>query len=212
MADLNFEDKVKNSFLKVKEDINRIENEIIEVKNLIKYQKEQIDLIFNKIEKISILTKNEGKNNEEFFKSSNGNEGVCAHMQTHMQTHMHIPVHINPPENNQNKVNFDSLTTVDKSFLGLTKKEFLVYLTLYQLEDDLGKVTYDDVSKYLKLTPGCIRTHIGHIIMKNIPISREKINNKLTLLSIPREFRQLNLKTRLMNIYNNQDPYQKKLI
>ena len=211
MTDQDFEKKVKNSFLKVKEDINKIENEILELKNLINSQKEQIDLIFSKIEKISIITEKEDENNKHFFKSSNGNKGVCAHMQTHMQTPVHIPVHINDRENLQ-KANFDSLTTVDKSFLGLTKKEFLIYLTLYQLEDDIGKVTYDDISKYLKLTSGCIRTHIGHIIMKNIPISREKINNKLTLLSIPQEFRQLNLKTRLMNIYNNQDPYQKKLI
>ena len=132
-------------------------------------------------------------------------------MRAHMRAHMHIT----PGEKEENLLKepiLDSLSDIDKMFLSLTKKEFLIFLTIYQLEDDLGKVTYDDLSSHFKLTPGCIRTHIANMVKKNIPIIRAKINNKLTLFSISDDFRHLNIKSRLFNLYNNQDPYQKKLI
>ena len=212
MVDSNFEDKVRISFIKAKEDIYRLENEIKRLKELLIFQQEQNELLLNKIEEIKQNSHKEDQLKEEKKGSSTGNEGVCAHMQTHMQTPVHIPVHINTREKDPNTAKFDSLSTVDKAFIDLTKKEFLIFLSIYQLEDDLGKVTYEDIADHLKLTSGCIRTHVGHIIQKNMPVYREKINNKLTILSITKEFRDLNLKPRLINLYNNQDPFQKKLI
>ena len=162
-------------------------------------------------EEISLENKNKAQLPIVSDTVSIGNEGVYAHMRAHMRAHMHIT----PGEKEENLLKepiLDSLSDIDKMFLSLTKKEFLIFLTIYQLEDDLGKVTYDDLSSHFKLTPGCIRTHIANMVKKNIPIIRAKINNKLTLFSISDDFRHLNIKSRLFNLYNNQDPYQKKLI
>ena len=211
MVEPNFEDRVRNSFIKVKEDMIKIELEIREYKELIKLQNEQIELLLRKLEEISLENKNKAQLPIVSDTVSIGNEGVYAHMRAHMRAHMHIT----PGEKEENLLKepiLDSLSDIDKMFLSLTKKEFLIFLTIYQLEDDLGKVTYDDLSSHFKLTPGCIRTHIANMVKKNIPIIRAKINNKLTLFSISDDFRHLNIKSRLFNLYNNQDPYQKKLI
>lgn len=208
MSDPNFEEKVKNSFFKVKEDINSLGLKITDIKEIIKLQQEQIELLLNKIEHISQDNKNKANFSEDGSKSSIGNEGVYANMRADSYADMHIK----PRVKDQNLGNLDSISSVDKTFLNLTRREFLLYLTVYQLEDDFDKVTYDDLSRHLKLTPGCIRTHISNIIKKGLPIQVSKINNKIVILSIPKEFRNLNLKTRLINLYNNQDPSQKKLI
>ncbi len=207
MPELNFEERVRNSFLRVKEDINNLENQIKGIKEILKLQQEQIELILQKIDKISQYNTKEASFNTNSNHNSIGNEGVCASMHASMQA----PVHINTRENSQNKANFDSISTVDKLFLTLTKKEFLVLLSIYQLEDDIGNVTYEDLSKHLSVTEGCVRSHIVSLVKKGLPIIRNKINNRITILSISSEFRNLGIKARLFNLYSQQDPTQKKL-
>ncbi len=208
MIENNFEDKVKISFLKVKKDMIKLEKEIELLKSIITEQKAQNDLFLLKIEDLIKFKPKEEQILTEKKYVSTRNEGVYADMHAHTHAHMHII----PIETPKNHMIFDKLSDIDKTFLGLTKKEFLIFLTIYQLDEDLGKVTYDDLSSHFKLTPGCIRSHISNMIKKNMPIIRTKINNKLTIFSISDEFKHLNLKSRLFNLYNNQDPYQKKLI
>lgn len=101
---------------------------------------------------------------------------------------------------------------LESRFNTLTNQEFLTFLTIYQLEEDLGRpVTYLDLSTKLSLTSGCIRGYISALIRKNLPIIKSKINNRTLTLSINPEFRDLNLKEKLTNIYYNQDPEQTKL-
>lgn len=208
MIENNFEDKVRISFLKVKEDMIKLEKEIELLKSIIIEQKAQNDLFLLKIEDLIKIKPKEEQITQEKKYVSIGNEGVYADMHAHKHAHMHII----PIEKPQNNLISDKLSDIDKTFLGLTKKEFLIFLTIYQLDEDIGKVTYDDLSSHFKLTPGCIRSHISNMIKKNMPIIRTKINNKLTIFSISDDFKRLNLKSRLFNLYNNQDPYQKKLI
>ena len=207
MPELNFEEKVKKSFLKVKEDINNLEDQIKDIKEILRLQQEQIELISQKIDKISQISTKETDFNTIYTPSSIGNEGVCASKHASMQA----PVHINTREKPKNKSDFDSISTVDKLFLTLTKKEFLVFLSIYQLEDDIGNVTYGDLSKHLTVTEGCVRSHIVSLIKKGIPILRNKINNRIIILSISLEFRDLGIKSRLFNLYSQKDPSQKKL-
>lgn len=114
---------------------------------------------------------------------------------------------------NVQKLNIQSLKKdLELRFNALTSQEFLVFLTIYQLEEDLGRpVTYTDLSDKLKLTPGCIRGYISALIRKNLPISKAKINNRTLTLSIKSDFKELNLKQKLTNIYYDQDPDQTKL-
>jgi len=101
---------------------------------------------------------------------------------------------------------------LESRFSSLTSQEFLIFLTIYQLEEDLGRpITYMDLSTKLSLTSGCIRGYISALIRKNLPLIKSKINNRTLTLSINPEFRDLNLKEKLTNIYYNQDPEQTKL-
>lgn len=101
---------------------------------------------------------------------------------------------------------------LESRFNSLTSQEFLIFLTIYQLEEDLGRpITYMDLSTKLSLTSGCIRGYISALIRKNLPLIKSKINNRTLTLSINPEFRDLNLKEKLTNIYYNQDPEQTKL-
>ncbi|MEW6063474.1 MAG: hypothetical protein AB1571_03860 [Nanoarchaeota archaeon] len=200
--DLEFKNNIKLSFFKVKEHINKLENEINDLKKLLLNQTKEINDLKEKI--INLTNKNDlelvlnTKKND-----STGNNGVCANMQTVMQTLVHIPKHINTIKNIEKDIN--------SLFQILTKKEFLVFLTIYQLEDEKQPVTYKLISNYLKLSPGCIRTHITNLIQKGAPIIKSKINNKLTLLAINYDFKALNLKQKLIQIYYQKDPYQTTL-
>lgn len=101
---------------------------------------------------------------------------------------------------------------LNKKFEKLTKKELALYLTIYQLEDDLEKeVKHTELAKQLDLTEDGVRSYISRILKKGVPLVRKKHNNKTTLLSIPLEIRDLNLKKRLLDLYYTQDPTQKRL-
>ncbi|MCD4759738.1 hypothetical protein K8R33_02530 [archaeon] len=114
---------------------------------------------------------------------------------------------------NIHSLNIQSLKKeLESKFETLTNQEFLLFLTIYQLEEDLGRpVTYIDLSTKLTLTLGCIRGYVSSIIRKNLPIIKAKINNRTLTLSINPEFRDLNLKEKLTNLYYSQDPEQTKL-
>ncbi len=114
---------------------------------------------------------------------------------------------------NTQKLNIQSLKKdLEGRFNALTSQEFLVFLTIYQIEEDLKRpVTYNDLSERLKLTSGCIRGYVSALMRKNLPLTKAKINNRTMTLSIKSDFKELNLKQKLTNIYYDQDPDQTKL-
>jgi hypothetical protein len=102
---------------------------------------------------------------------------------------------------------------MEDRFKDITNQEFMVFLTIYQLEEDLGRgVTYEELSSKLKLSTGCIRSYTSSIIRKQLPLEKRKINNRMVVLTIPQNFRELNLKERLTNLYYHKDPPQTKLL
>jgi len=78
-----------------------------------------------------------------------------------------------------------------EKFKRLTKKEFLIFSVLYTLEEETGKVTYSDIAKRTGLTESSIRDYISRLVNKKIPIIKEKINNKLVILRISKELKDL---------------------
>ena len=84
----------------------------------------------------------------------------------------------------------DLKTSISK----LTDQEFLVFSTIYQLEQDNsfnGFIDYPLLSDKLKLTESSIRDYILRIIKKGIPLNKKKVNNKKIVLSIPTSFKQI---------------------
>ena len=127
---------------------------------------------------------------------SNGNQGASTDRQTDRQTDRHIK---NQQENNKNSFDdalkmLDSLDDVKKEirlkFKRLTEQEFLVFSTIYQLEEELSHINYNILSKKLNLTESSIRDYVGRLIKKGIPIEKNKINNKNIQLKISQNLRK----------------------
>ncbi|MFH1210045.1 MAG: hypothetical protein V1663_04620 [archaeon] len=199
------EERIKNSFLIVKEEINSLKNELERTKNKLFNQKEIILALNKKINELlnenEELKKELNKNNI----SSTGNEGV-----------MHSFIHsFNSYSDKQinKQINIQTFKeSFDNMFKSLPRQEFLTFLTIYQLEDDLKRpINYLDISSHLKLSEGCIRTYISNLLKRKLPLTKTKVNNKLVQLQINSHFRELNLKQKLISLYELSNLDQKTL-
>ena len=197
----NFRENVKLSFKKAKEDISGLKNEIEQYKRLIDSQNKKIDDLLQEIRKLSSESLKNKENLPKQNNSSIGNQGVYSFI--HSFNSHSTP--IQSEELHQFKQN------LEKDFASLSKQEFLTFLTIYQLEEDKNIVSYPHIAKHLKLSEGCIRTYVSSLIRKKIPIIKEKINNRFITLKISKDFKDLNLKTKLLSMYNQVDPSQKQL-
>ncbi len=132
---------------------------------------------------------------------STGNQGVPTDKQTDRQTDRHIE---NYPKNTQiipenikvkdpNPITnaariLESLDSLKKEirlkFKRLTDKEWLVFSTMYQLDEEIGYSDYKSLSQALNLTESSIRDYVGRIMRKGIPVDKNKINNKYIRLNI----------------------------
>ena len=192
MLEEPFEIKIKNAFSKVKEDIETIKNKLDKTQNAILNQNNMLQEFIKKIDNSTKdITPNSAKN--EF---SIGNEGVQTNKQTNNQT-------INQTLNKQS----NTILEIETAFFKLPKRQFLVFLTIYELSEQRG-VTYQDISHKLGLSPSCIRSYVHELITKGFPLTKKKFNNKLTFLSINPEFRDMGLKQRIINIFYEKDPSQ----
>ena len=187
---------LKNSFQKIKEHINKLENDILS-------QNKEIKALNEKIEEILVINKDlKDKLNDLII--SNGNNGVKQ---------------INKQINKQTiKQLSTSLSTdfiknlIEQQFKTLTKQELKTFLTIYQLEEEKGKVSYLDLAISMGLTTSCIRVYVANLLNKGLPVQKIKIKNKEASLSIKEDFRSLNIKDKLVNLYYESDPQQTKLI
>ena len=77
-------------------------------------------------------------------------------------------------------------------FKRLTEQEFLVFTTIYQLENE-GKeeINYSEISQRLGLTESSIRDYVGKLIKKGVPVDKHKINNKTIYLSISQNLKKI---------------------
>jgi len=104
---------------------------------------------------------------------------------------------VNKEVNNiDNAINLlNSLDSIKKDlrikFKRLTEQEFLVFSTMYQLDEETGHSTYKSLSEKLNLTESSIRDYLGKIIKKGIPVEKIKINNKMVQLNISSNLKKL---------------------
>ncbi len=199
------ETTIKNSFSKVKEDIDNLTEKIDRISTILEKLTQNNKILPKTDQNIPKLINNEGFEAKIFKKNviSTGNEGVQS---------------INQSTDNQSlsnhSLNIQSLQKeIENRFKKLSNQEFLVFLTIFQLEEDLQSgVTYDLLSSKLSLSAGCIRGYVSGIIKKGLPLEKRKINNRTITLHIKTEFRELKLKEMLTSMYYFNDPNQKKLL
>lgn len=183
--------KVKQAFSKVKEDIEILKNSLYKVQEAILTQNKLLEEII--------------KNKQNFYQVNTipiikedisiGNEGVQTNKQTNKQT-------LNKQTN--------TISEIENTFFKLPKRQFLVFLTIYELSST-NQATYQEISHKLGLSPSCIRSYVHDLIQKGFPIIKKKYNNKLTFLQITPEFKEMDLKQRLINIFYEKDPSQTTL-
>ena len=87
-----------------------------------------------------------------------------------------------------------------RKFRSLTKQEFYIFSVLFTVEKSQEMVTYSDLASKTGLTGSSIRDYIQRIIRKGIPLTKEKVNNKITTLKVPQELRNLATLDNLMRI------------
>ncbi|MEM2933201.1 MAG: hypothetical protein QW622_03290 [Candidatus Pacearchaeota archaeon] len=226
------ENSLKEAFLKIKEDILFLQQELIILKQEIAEINHQLGYLLNKV--ISTTEpqhpthfpthnfKNYGLN-QQYFHSSIGNEGVPTDRQQTDNGHkVELKRTFKISSSEQGKLmegtesqQVPSLSIVmnalkqnlGEKFKKLTKQEFLIFSIIYTLDEELGKVTYADISQRTNLTESSIRDYVGRLIHKGIPILKEKVNNKTVVLKIPKELKEIATLDKLskLNEYQNQN-------
>ena len=96
-------------------------------------------------------------------------------------------------------------------FKKLSRQELNTFLTIYNLEEEGLNPTYRAVSEKMKLSEHCIRAHVCSLLKKGAPLEKGKINNRLTLIFVKKDFKTLNLRNKLLEIFYKTDPNQTTL-
>ena len=140
------------------------------------------------------------------IESSIGNKGVSTDRQTDRQTDkssQNISYLKKNLINDQfNDTNLSTTNTLinqldllkqdfKSKFKKLTNQEMLVFSTIYQYDLLDNKIDYTFLAGKLSLSESSIRDYIQRMILKGIPLVKEKINNKKIILHIPEDLKKL---------------------
>ena len=202
-------DQIKESFNRVKGDIDSLRLEISEIR------KSMIELC----EIMQQITKKDKEKHQEetpthlpqnqtnqqvipaqisLFKPlssqkqplSTGNEGFPADRQTNQQTDRQKE---NSIENAAEMLkSLDNIKRdIRQKFKKLTEQEWLVFSTIYQLDEEIGHSDYRILAERLKLTESSIRDYVARLIKKGVPVDKVKLNNKNIRLNISQNLKQI---------------------
>jgi len=197
------DDKIRLSFEKVKRDIDFLHEEILAIR------KEILEIKANFTDKSSIGNDGVPTDRQTDRQTSNRysalvDETLSPILETPTSVGMQIPTDVQQSntlfqhiqQTRQTDISLieivDNLKTdLKKRFLSLTKQEFYIFSVLFTVEKSQKTVTYKDIALKTGLSESSIRDYIQKIAKKGIPISKERLNNKITLLKIPEEIRNL---------------------
>ena len=186
---------IRTAFLKVKEDIRHLEEELKSQKEVLLAQQKVIEALNNQIGNLLKPIWESEPKKDHSNKSSIGNEGVLS---TVTVTATPLPTLFRQP--------FDSHYTDDpitqdikNKFRLLTEREFAVFMAIYQLEEEFNSpITYADIAKKLSLSRSSVRDHIGELLLKNAPLIKTVSSDRKVSLSIKKDFRDLNIASKLL--------------
>ncbi|MDD5191754.1 MAG: hypothetical protein PHH54_05310 [Candidatus Nanoarchaeia archaeon] len=212
------EEKIKEAFSKVKQDILVLGNEISQIKSEIYEIKHLLEVFRNMLNTSTLRqissthpvtpTNNPtipyeiGGLKDQNLSISTGNEGVPTDRQTDRQTDNQTHFLSEIPQKSIEKdiqeaseilASLDALKReIRFKFKRITQQEMLVFSTIYQLEEqDPDNVTYRQIALKLKLSESSIRDYVLRMINKGIPIKKHRINNKKLILSISPELKKI---------------------
>ena len=193
MAD-NFQEKIVQSFMKVKKDMDILRQELGKVKNFLLLQNKEILTLKDKIKEQNGLIISKIEQNTV---SSTGNDRVINH---HQQSSTIINNDFTTEAISYGTQNKPIRILLENKFRSLTDMEFSVFMAIYQLEEEFGKVTYKDIAVKFNLTEATVSNTITNLITKGTPIEKERLFNKRTLFYINKDFRDLNIASKLLEL------------
>jgi hypothetical protein len=230
-----FKKNVKNSFFRVKEDINGLKKAIERIESLLSEKEEEThDFIDEEEEKGDIMAdepSDDPRINEEDPPVSSGKalsnhkaitkQSLSNHTAITQQslsnhtaiTKQSLSNHTAITQQSQNKQSKRTLLQkeeLEKIFKELPKSEFLIFLTIAQLEEEGVRPTYTSLAHKLERAQSNIRGHISSLLKKSLPIIKGKANNKIIVFKISPHFREWNWEERLQKWYYQLDPHQTK--
>ena len=198
----NFKENVKNSFKRAKEHISVVENELKVSREIIIKQNEQIKFLLEQIKQIHGDLGEIKAKKPLSEKSSSGNQGVYSAQTQHLDTTYSALRRKEEPKNMTLQLFPTSKEGIMDIFQNLSRQELMTFLTVYQLEDQIGHITYLDVASHLKLSEGCIRTYVSSLVRRGLPLNKVRHYNRQVFLSIPVSFRKLGIKEELLSLYH----------
>ena len=188
---------------------------------------EKVKLSFSKVKgHITALEGQISKNSEELASLKISLSSSLAPIDLSLQSHEESPVEmkgfqaskqaskkaITKQASNQAVKTTIFTETILQTFSSIPPKCFLTFLTIYQLEEEQNcPVSYNDIALKMGLSESCIRAYSAFIIKRGLPVIRSRLNNKFTRLSISQEFRALGIKNRLISLFYQQDPSQRRI-
>jgi len=193
------EKNIKNSFSKLKEDIEFIKDKTKSNEISLNLIKKDIEDISSKI-KVFSLELNHLKDELHEKDISSGNKGV-----------------LQQSINNQSTINQHSSTQdlpeimeplrreIEEIFESLTNQELNILITLYNIEKTKGTgATYSEIARKLNITPSYLRGYLSNMILKKAPIDKIKTRNKKILLSINKKFKSFDESTNFIQNLNKK--------
>ncbi len=155
-----------------------------------------------------------------------GNEGVPADRQQTVSRHIleENPAVSSQPsltaspstniprfDDKEKEINLNSLSSIledlkkelKQKFKNLTNQELLIFSLIYTLNEELGEVSYKDISLRANLTESSVRDYISRLEHKGIPLIKERKNNKMIILKIPDELKHISTLDNLTKLNKN---------
>jgi len=214
-------EKIRASFEKVKKDMDFLTEQII----MLKSELEEIKRIKTNFRQESSIG-NEGVPTDRQTDTPTSNrfsslvdERFSPVFQTPTDTPTHTPTDVRQSDTKirQSDTYSDTPKYAEKSiteivnslkndlktrFKSLTNQEFHIFSVLFTVDKTQKTASYRDLADKTGLSESSIREHIQKIIKKGIPITKEKLNNKIIVLKIPEEIRNLATLDNLLRIRN----------
>ncbi len=190
---LTTEEKLRQSFQKVKEDI-------MEAKTAINSQKDDFNSLKSKIDEIYTVIFKIKEEIIVFKKSSTGNNGV----NNNQQQSTTINNSKQSTANNQQSTHQPELPLqLTQTFKQLTDREFSVFMAMIELEQQLPEITYADLANKLKISEPTIRNVINSLISKKIPIQKNRFFNKKVSLLVNPSLKTTPFLEKIIQLRNN---------
>ncbi len=204
--DNEFRENIKKSFQNVKDDIKKLKEDTEFYNEKIEEIKQNSTLLSEKIDRLLIFfEKNE---NKPFFYSSSGNKGVVNNLQQSTTVYNNDQQSSTMNDKQSTTQNTKTLRkdlekineALTFKFKSLTDRELSVFIAIHDIEMEKNEVSYADIANKLNVTEPTVRGNVNRLLQKGLPVEKERFFNKKASLYISKDFKNLNLLTKIIEL------------